>query len=272
MKFWNPTYTIAISIFYITLVFGLNSCSGGGNGNDSAVTPTEKWGGAYASNYSYITFGAITLYLNRDGTSVTGRYETTAGGAGTVNGTITNTTVNLTLVQSAAINCPGEFSVNGEVSSTGKDITANFFGRDCNGQYSGPARILAIPPESAGSDFTGNYYGDGIRSYDFLSISTQNGVDYSGSASFIIADFFRENLKLITADVKGSLGNDNGESLIRMDLTNIVTEEEPNYDTGFVKFLDMYQDNKGLNRLRASASFRLNGGGVSHNMEMLQLK
>ncbi len=259
----------------LTIMFTLSGCSGGGNDSSPSVaTKKEIWGGTYSylrANFNTGTnlFDSIILRLNINGETVSGQYETTAGGEGSVTGTKTNKTISLTLTQSLP-GCPGSFSINGQVSSNGKDVVADFSGSDCTGDYSnGNARILIVPSEPAGTDFTGQYYGNNINTLYFLSTSTQNGTDYSGSVTII-----NDDLTIMTANVSGSLGNDGTTSLMRMDLTDIVNESTVDFASGSMSTHDMYQDNTGLNRLRVSWDFRYNGGGGigTGGVDMLQLK
>lgn len=241
----------------LTIMFVLSGCSSGSSGNEQTLTSTspETWAGSYKRDISATTTNTIILYLNRSGDAVSGNYETTAGGEGIVDGTISDKIVILTLTQSLA-NCPGKFFINGQVSATGKDVVATFSGTDCTGVYSnGQARILLLPPDPVGTDFTGNYYGNNIGTLYFLSMSTQNGTDYSGLISVVNEDF-----TMLTAAANGSLGNDSGNSLMRMDLTDFVSESDVAYTAGNLYVHDMYQSNTGLNQLRVSWEFFREGG------------
>jgi hypothetical protein len=96
------------------------------------VNVTGTWSGSFSTNL--VASATITFTLAQSGTTVTGAYASASGASGSVNGTISGSTIIFTLTQTTA-SCPGTFS--GTATVSGNTMTFTLSGHDCLGDHYG---------------------------------------------------------------------------------------------------------------------------------------
>lgn len=123
-----------------TLVVNSTSCGGTTNATWTAtkaagpgVNLTGNWTGTSQSSVASQT--DITFQLAQSGQTVSGTYSTTAGGDGTVSGSVSGTLFRFTLTQTTP-GCTGSFTGHGIVIPTPTEfLQFNFAGNDCLGTH-----------------------------------------------------------------------------------------------------------------------------------------
>lgn len=250
------------------LLLSLSACGGSSDGEgDSSATEqpiNEEWVGLYRATSGPETNepgiiepdvyeGGIFINMRKQGSEVTGSYKTTDGGEGSISGTFDSEEIDLTLTQNE--NCPGTIFVSGVPSKDGSNVTTTISGNDCERFYhSGTARLIKSPPPPTGTDFTGVYFGISQRSTGFLlSIATQDGYDFQGTAWVLTSDLGanpESRFTMISSPVSGTLGNADDQCTsscyTRLEMTNAVSDftdidgEAVEPVSGHVTILDHY--------------------------------
>lgn len=194
----RETCTIAIVLL---LAFSASACGGGGGGSQSNSSTTNstdvtgEWGGTYSSNI--VGTQAVVLKLQGSQT-VTGSFATGTGLSGTVSGSISGNTLNMTLTSTS--NCAGTYSASGTVNSD--LIVFTFSGNDCGGSHTGQGSITEFMTTGS-TGWSGNWWVDSATDYvPFVSLSTSDSVNYSGKVKLIK----RSDLSSLTADFTGQYG------------------------------------------------------------------
>ena len=120
----------------VLLVSGLISCGGGGGsggggspGNGSTINATGTWEGIYTINYS--GGGAhqtnVVMTISQTGTSISGTYSTSSGCTGTINGSVSGSTLSISTTSSLCSDSStgtGTYS-NGQINFNGSGTTSS---------------------------------------------------------------------------------------------------------------------------------------------------
>ena len=258
------------NVLSILVSLSLSACGGGGGDGESDSPSTsgqstkEAWVGLYRAtsgpevNEPGIVLpdvyeGGILIDMRKQNSNVTGSYETTDGGEGTVSGSFTPEGVNLTLTPNES--CPGEIHVQGTPSEDGAQVTTSISGSDCTRIYhTGAARLLKVPPSPVGTDFTGVYYGTNLNRTGFLlSVETQNSHDFRGRVWVLSTELGSnddDSIDMLSSPVSGTLGNADDQCssycYSRLEMTDIDSDiidangDSSGPHSGHVMILDYY--------------------------------
>ncbi len=122
-----------------------SSGGGGGGGDDSTPPPSVDSTGTWSGPYNSSIFGAesLTLNLQQNGSTVTGTYSSTTGALGTIAGTVSDNTANITITITTQ-GCSGSFDGTGIIDTQTDPDTMSFQyngSSTCGGQESGTGNL-----------------------------------------------------------------------------------------------------------------------------------
>jgi hypothetical protein len=201
----------------LPILLSMYACGGGGGDTGSSPTPvlpsvdvTGVWSGPYYSSL----FGSpnATLTLQQVEASVTGSYSSSAGGLGSISGSMSGDTISFTM-RVTTPGCSGSFTGTGKVHvPTAGFLTMSFSfsgSSTCGGSESGTGTLRAqnIPPITTTTDIIGTY-----RLTEYLDLYTPDtGGPYSWSHT---ADSFsgtmtieKDNISQVIIKDKSSTGS-----------------------------------------------------------------
>jgi hypothetical protein len=135
----------------VAMAFGLSGCGGGG-GDGTPSTPaippsvdsTGTWKGTYTS--SVVGSKTATLSLLQNNATLTGNYSNSAGGLGSVSGTVRGNTATFTISVTTP-GCSGSFSGTGIINTTVTPATMAFTyngaaNASCGGSENGTGNLI----------------------------------------------------------------------------------------------------------------------------------
>lgn len=271
MKTYRQFFLVSLNIF---LLFSLSVCGGGGGGDSSgsgsspppSVDVTGDWGGKYNLGYTYPLTIALKLQQNSGNLSGTFAAEaiTETIIEGTINGSVTGNKIIFTMRDNSS--CNNSFSGDGIVQND--SIRFNVDGKDCGVQVGGGGSISKL--EKTGNiGWSGNWWnGDWSSGTEFVTLSTLDGVQYTGKVKFITDHW----TNIVTADLTGQYGWEQksgtycwsiGEyNWMIMNLSNIQGQLYPNpvFVSGEAKF-HAYNNLPGAELIQISWCFPGHGHG-----------
>ena len=103
----------------------------------SAMDITGTWEGYFKSNLGY---AEVTMDIEQNDGTLSGSWEASSGGYGSLSGQISGKSVKFSL-NNEAEDCTGKFTGKGKLSSNGNIISFSFSGKDCLGRYRGSGKI-----------------------------------------------------------------------------------------------------------------------------------
>lgn len=140
LRLRSALYTLFVSLLMLTPMLGCE----GGDDDDGNAPPAVNVSGNFAGTVSdsIAGNGTLTLSLSQNGNNVSGTFQSrfanpASNNSGSVNGTVSGTTLELTVTPSNPNSCP--FRVVGQ--ATGTQATGTYAAFNCSAAVSGTVTL-----------------------------------------------------------------------------------------------------------------------------------